>query len=138
MSFIAGYCGETRKYDSAWLEEQVGSYSILPGENREGYDTQVMETKFGHLIQKHKRNYPIHSPPFKDANGNLLVSLGFMHKSGMLYANERLVTTCVNESPKALEQCEGEFVAIFADGLSGAVHIVNDRFASRPFYASSP
>ncbi|HWW88093.1 MAG TPA: hypothetical protein VNZ26_31060 [Vicinamibacterales bacterium] len=44
-----------------------------------------------------------------------------------------LLSACATTGPEALEECEGQFVAIYADH-EGAVHIVNDRFSSRPLY----
>jgi hypothetical protein len=136
MGFIAGYVGGNSKDESARLEERVRSFAILPGADPEDYDDFVIETPFGHVIQKYRKDYPVRSAPSRDENGNLVATLGFVHDAGVLKRNEQLLQSCVAHSPRILEQCEGEFVSVFCDGRSGDVHIVNDRFASRPFYFS--
>ena len=53
--------------------------------------------------------------------GNALLVLGFLNSEpGWL-------------SVEQLEETEGEFVAVLSEE-SGTVHIINDRFGSRPFY----
>ena len=87
-------------------------------------------TRFGYT----SKNYPLQSRPYRDKQGNLLVSLGYFYNQDVTDSREQFVERCTGNSSKALEECEGEFVSIFIEGLTGKVHIVNDRFASRPFY----
>ena len=134
MSFIAGYFTRKDKYDSLVLEERVKSFPVITGEEPDSYESSVVETKFGHVIQKYKRNYPVQSKPCGDGEDNLLVTLGFLFSGGSLIDHKSILESCVRDSAEVLEEYEGEFVAIFSEGSSGKVHIINDRFASRPFY----
>jgi Asparagine synthase len=134
MGFMAGYVSRQGAHESLLLEEQVKSYPILTGEAPDRYENRVIETKFGHIIQKYQRSYPMQSQPCQDVHGNLLVALGFLSTDHSLPSHEHLLACCVRDCANALEACEGEFVAIFVEGPSGTVHLVNDRFASRPFY----
>jgi len=134
MSFIAGYLTRKDKLAFSLLEEKVKLYPVLIGEESDSYEDLIVETPFGHIIQKYKKNYPINQHPSQDGNGNLLVRLGFFYISDSINDNETLLERCVRNSPKTLEECEGEFVFIFSERHSRELHIVNDRFASRPFY----
>lgn len=134
MSFIAGYVSRKNTYETAIVEKKVKLYNILSYEDSGNYENVVIKTKFGHIIQKHRRDYPIQSKPCMDIHGNLLVTLGFLYPSESITSHNRLLDLCVENASQILEGCEGEFVSIFVEGYSGTVHIINDRFASRPFY----
>jgi len=133
MSFLAGYVSQTGKYEADHVQTKVSSYSIVSGENSQDYKNLIVEMKFGHIIQKYKTTHPIQPRCIEDVNGNLLLTLGFFRSPDSV-DYEDLFERCVNDSVRYLETCEGEFVALFAEGNSGRVHIINDRFASRPFY----
>ena len=134
MSLIAGYLSRKGKHETAIVEKKVKSYNILSYEDPGDYENVVIETKFGHIIQKYKRDYPIQSKPCRDINGNLLVTFGFLYPLESITSRKKLLELCVGNSSQILEECEGEFVSIVAEGHSGTVHIINDRFASRSFY----
>src|SRR5215510_6054484 len=87
-------------------------------------------------VRRARTAHPVQSQPCQDVHGNLLVVLGFLATDHGLPSHEHLLAGCVRDSVQVLEACEGEFVAMFVEGPSGKVHIVNDRFASRPFYGS--
>jgi hypothetical protein len=135
MSLIGGYFDKKRiKIDNAAIQKKLTLYSIIPNENHHDYENLATETRFGHIVQKYKKNYPILNPVHQDTHGNLLITLGFLYKFGKIMNSEKLFDLCVKNSAKSLEECEGEFVSIFVEGHSGDLHIINDRFASRPFY----
>jgi len=121
MSLIAGYQARNGRIQSAELRAKLESYRILTEDDLSSYNNQIVETRFGCLMWKYKADYPIQLPPSRDGNGNALLILGFLTSQAALL------------SPTQLEKAEGEFVAIHSD-RSGEVHIVNDRFGSRPFY----
>ena len=56
MSFIAGYFSKTGKHELALLREKVQSFCICPGEDSEEYENLILETRYGHVIQKFKKN----------------------------------------------------------------------------------
>jgi hypothetical protein len=130
MAFIAGYIAERPKPIDV-IRERVRAFSILPGESGAADEQAVIALPFGHLIIKHKATHPIRPRIATDAEGNALATLGYVlsgeDAKGLLSASARTAA-------RSLEECEGEFVAVFADATTGAVHIVNDRFSARPFY----
>ena len=83
------------------------------------------------MIIKHKSNYPIKPQIESDLDGNVLAILGFVGSGEDIKTR---LARAVRTEAQSLEECEGEFVAVFADAATGAVHIVNDRFSSRPLY----
>jgi asparagine synthase (glutamine-hydrolysing) len=124
MSFLAGYVTKNGTVSRTEIEPKLRTFPILPEDDLSDYENLVIETRCGYLLQKYKKHYPIRFRPYQDAHGNTLLLLGFLfppQQSGE------------GVSPTQLEQCEGEFVAVFAEA-SGTLHIINDRFASRPFY----
>jgi hypothetical protein len=130
MSFIAGYVGRKGRYESSSLEQRAKSYRILADDDLDDYRTLMFETKTGHLIQKCKARYPVQTPPACDNEGNILLTLGFTRSAPASVLLESSIRNCA----ASLEEAEGEFVFILAEGRSGRVHIVNDRFGARPFY----
>jgi hypothetical protein len=133
MALMAGYVSKRGKLKAALLGRRTVSFVILPGEDATSYKDVVIETKFGHVIQKYKSDHPMPPVVQTDDEGNVLAVLGFMCMHDSVSSYQRLLAACVVDA-RAVEQCAGEFVAIFVDGSSGAVHIINDRFAARPFY----
>src|SRR5262245_21743054 len=121
MSLIAGCIIKNGKVSRAQIESTLQNYRILAEDDPGSYDNLIIENRFGYLLRKYKKNYPVQLKPYSDVSGNTLLVLGF------LCSTERFL------SDKQLEQCRGEFVAVSAEA-SGKVHIINDRFGSRPFY----
>ena len=121
MSLIAGYLARNRKASRAWIERFLQSYTILAEDELSDYENLVIETQCGYLIQKIKKIYPVQNKPYTDVNGNTVLILGF------LSSTKRVL------SPKHLEESEGEFIAVYSEAC-GTVHIINDRFGSRPCY----
>ena len=76
------------------------------------------------------------SPPiFYEAQGEKTLSAtGFFISSKQNSSSQLACLDCTFFSDKDLEQQEGEFVAVLSDKSQRALHIVNDRFASRPFF----
>jgi hypothetical protein len=129
LAFIAGYVAE-RPQSTEAIRDRARAFSILPGESDCDYMNAIITTHSGHLIVKHKAAYPIKPQIASDAEGNVLVILGIV-LSGDAGA---LLPPAVRTGGRSLEECEGEFVAVFAEAATGTAHIVNDRFSSRPFY----
>jgi hypothetical protein len=77
----------------------------------------------GHLIATVPGGHPVPARIVTNGGGRALAALGFMLTEPK---------DALTGGAAALDQCEGEFVVAFADG--GALHLVNDRFASRPCY----
>lgn len=119
MSLIAGYLTRKSKHETAFVEKKVKSYNILSYEDFDDYENVVIETKFGHIIQKYTKDYPIQSRPCKDVNGNLLVTLGFLYTSDLTTSREKLLELCVGNAAKVLEECEGGLFASLLKNIPG-------------------
>ena len=128
MAFVAGYVSNERQYTTAELVERLGSFSILPGEAA-ACEQRVVEIPHGHLLIKHRMTYPIPPRLVVDERGSTLATLGFLDADP-----KDALTACVGSDARSLDDCEGEFIAAFADVASGTLHVVNDRFAARPCY----
>lgn len=130
MAFIAGYVAE-RPQPTEVISRRVRAFSILPGESPTDYQHCVVRTRSGHLIAKYKAAHPIRPGTATDASGNALATLGFVLPQTDVHT---ALAMAAQTSGNSLERAEGEFVAVFVEGSSGRVHIVNDRLSSRPFY----
>jgi hypothetical protein len=108
----------------------------LPSDTGTNFLTDVLRIRFGHLISKHKIGYRHRTPTIVDQDGNVLLISGYLFppSGDGVDAYRHLLSRCVETGGKALEACEGEFVGLFAEGRSGTLHIVNDRFGACPFY----
>jgi Asparagine synthase/Glutamine amidotransferase domain len=130
MALIAGYVAD-RPYTDDDVRRRTCVVSILPGDRGVDYEHAFVPTRFGHLVTKYRRAHPSQPRVTRDVEGNVLLTLGFLVPASDTRA---LMAAAAKSSGRALEGCEGEFVAIFAEAVTGTVHVVNDRFSSRPFY----
>jgi Glutamine amidotransferase domain/Asparagine synthase len=124
MSLLAGCVTKNGTVSRTEIERKLRTYSILTEDDLSEYENLAIETRCGYLLQKYKKHDHIRFQPHRDADGNTFLPLGLLftpQQSGWAV------------SPTQLEQCEGEFVAVLAEA-SGTLHIINDRFGSRPFY----
>lgn len=133
MSFIAGYIRESGRLDTSWVNRRVTEFSILTNDDPSSYENGVHVIPFGHLLWKFRKNFPL--PPNIAVDGdNILLTLGFHLPCKQKHSSKDLVEKCRHEGANILEHIEGEFVSVYSDGSIGALHIVNDRFASRPMF----
>jgi hypothetical protein len=128
MAFTAGYVSTTVQYDTEDLLERLKAFAMLPAETRAS-ENRVLPVGRGHIVVKYKPTYPRPPRIATDAAGNVLVTLGFM-----VDESRDVLASCATSGGRALEECEGEFLAVFADAARGELHLVNDRFAARPCY----
>src|SRR5262245_34015286 len=96
--------------------------------------TRVIPSKIGQLICRHDTRRLTPLRVIQDAEGNVLTILGFVRWTEPGTSEDGLLELVARHGARALERQEGQFVAVFVDGESGTVHLVNDRFSSRPFY----
>jgi Asparagine synthase/Glutamine amidotransferase domain len=131
VALIAGSVAVQSSSGIEDVRQLVCRIPVVHGESNLEYVHGVLPIRFGHLVTKYKRTHP--SPPqvVCDVEGNVLVVLGYVVPH---VDPQHLLARAVKSSGQVLENCEGEFVAVFADGRTGVVHVVNDRFSSRPFY----
>lgn len=123
MGFIAGHVSKGHRYVDGEFLRAIQSHRIIAADDLNDYESILVETPLGYIAAKHKKDHPIPSKIYCDSNGNKLLVLGFLYSfDGILTATR-------------LETYEGEFIAVFLE-QSGNLHIVNDRFGSRPFYIS--
>ena len=137
MSVAAGYySGKGQRLATETVREWISGYRILPSEGDGDVLTDIRQMKHGHLISHYKRGYRHQTPTVADADGNVLMTVGYLFPPGPQGPDryQDLLSRCVRTRGKALEDCEGEFVALFAEGPAGVVHLVSDRFGACPFY----
>jgi hypothetical protein len=99
-------------------EGRLQSFAILPGEE----PSDVFAIANGHLVSKHRTTYPIVPRLVGDEHGNALLTLGFM-----LDAPKDLLASCATTAGRTLEDCECEFLAIYAYAARNVPHLINDR-----------
>jgi hypothetical protein len=134
MSILAGYVGKNGRLPKDLIDDKIKSFSCMTNDNPLNYDSRLFPTQFGHVITRCKPDYPIRFDSPSDSSGNVLAVLGFFSFTDQPNSLKTLFNRCVKESPKIIENLEGEFVSVFSESRTGKIHIINDRFASRPFY----
>lgn len=135
---IGGYFSREHRLADDAIRERLRVFSIVPGDAPDDYENVVIPFEFGHVVAKYKpaacKQVSRHGE-----NGCSLLTLGFQDPSA-----DQLVSrthgprtgreSAPEEAAQAIETAEGEFVSILLEHDRPRVHIVNDRFASRPFY----
>src|SRR5262245_58123255 len=130
MALCAGYIAAGSKWDFSALTRLVERFEPASSMKEQRSEHQIIETPHGHHVAASYCNAVNRPFVCQDEAGNSLILLGFVQvRSGC-----SLLQSAVSEGPASLEKLEGQFVAIFYHAPSGVVHIVNDRFGSRPFY----
>jgi hypothetical protein len=137
MTICGGYVSASSPIDRHVLDSIVQRSPEWPQSESHHYVTRIVSSKIGHLICKHdaRRLTPLRVA--QDSTGNLLTILGFIRWAKPGTSEHGLLELVAKHGVGALERQEGQFVAVFVEGESGTVHIVNDRFSSRPFYLVS-
>ena len=136
MTICAGYVSAS-PIDRQVIDRIAHGSPEWPHADSHHYATRIVSAKSGHLICKHDTRKLTPLNVAQDANGNVLTVLGFIRWATPGTCEEALLALIRRHGIDALERQEGQFVAVFVDGESGTVHIVNDRFSSRPFYLLS-
>jgi len=137
MTICAGYLSALPSLESQWVRGIIEKFSVLERNDAHSDIVRIVDTKYGHQLCKYSLDTPARPYIAQDSQGNCLMILGFIRWDPLRKKEEAeraLLQLVVEKGPHALEEQEGQFVAIFVEGPSGTVHIVNDRFASRPFY----
>ena len=134
MSIVAGYVRKEGRFSDEIVKDKIKSFTCISNDKLDAYDHYVIRTKFGHIMMRYKSDYPLKYAPLNDFSGNTLAVLGFLRFTDSPKSLKDIFERCIAHSPKIIENCEGEFVAVFANGYTGELHIINDRFASRPCY----
>lgn len=133
MSFIAGYILRSGRLDATWVRQRLADFPILSGEEPNSYENGILAIPSGHLLWKFRKNFPL-PPTISTDDDNILLTLGFHLPHRQRQSGKDLIVKCRRRGAKILEHIEGEFVSIYSEGAIGALHIVNDRFASRPIF----
>jgi hypothetical protein len=135
MTLLAGYfCKDGREIDDI-VKSKVDNYSILPADPSDAYESSVIGTKFGHLLFKYRRGNAFAGQIYRGPGGNALALLGFVLPADKnAIANRAMKKAAIESCAADIEGMEGEFVAVLAGESSGDIHIINDRFASKPFF----
>lgn len=142
MSLIGGYYSfERNKRDTQEIYECVKAYRCLSNERRDDDEVVVYEHPCGHLFAKRKKGIRSLVSACRDKQQNLFISLGFLtqhdwqdwdFEQGALKPQEHYREDYADR----LTRAEGQFIAVYVNDRSQALHIVNDRFGARPLYYS--
>src|SRR5262249_40237325 len=131
MPLLAGYFAQS-KCEPHVLSAAVEGFQVTSAYKVDGKQSvsRIIETKYGHQLVHSSPNAIIQPTVVQDNNGNSLTLLGIVRPTSA----SLLLDSAVHKGATSLEHLEGQFVVVFCDTESGAVHVVNDRFGSRPFY----
>lgn len=138
MSFIGGYFCRGGRLSDEDIRKKLERFSILPGDDPGSYETVVESFKFGHIIAKFKPDGPTQIR----RTGNDAFSILTLGFHDLCY--DELVECRIPESEwssrascgraEMLKRSEGEFVSVLLERELESLHIVNDRFSTRPLY----
>src|SRR4030095_9227565 len=78
MVLIAGYLARNSKVSRAEIESIVQCFRILPEDDLNDYQNLIIETRFGYVMHKFKKNYPVQLKPYNDTSGHTVLILGFL------------------------------------------------------------
>lgn len=124
MSLIGGYFCRNGKWSDEVARRKLELFTILRGDSPEPYQHVTVPYQFGHLFAKYKAEGPC-QVRIAQTDAHRLVTLGF---------HDLDYKAIEPDLEKRLEQSEGEFVSLLLEGGGQCVHVVNDRFGTRPFY----
>ncbi len=133
MALVAGYFAtESQSTDS--IRQRVETFVVGLDDEPGTSKHRIAPYASGHIIVKSRLGFPLEPVLEIDASGNILGLLGYTidEKNG-----SSLLISGVTSSGGSLEQLEGQFVAVLVSVATGVVHIVNDRFSSRPLYVTT-
>jgi len=134
MSLLAGCIVKNGGQCVDSISNKIKSFACITKDNLGLYKYHILPIKFGCVVMRYRDNFSICHEPLKDATGNILAVLGFFHFSDATPSLESIFERCRDNSPQIIENCEGEFLSVFAESRTGRLHIFNDRFASKPCY----
>jgi hypothetical protein len=133
MSFIAGYILKSGKLDASWVKQKLADFSILADDEPDSYENGIVSIPAGQLLWKYRKNFPL--PPAVLTDGDsILLTHGFHLPQDQRKSGRDLIQKCRHRGPQLLENFEGEFVSVYSGGATETLHIVNDRFGSRPMF----
>ncbi len=143
MALIGGYFAHS-PLDNETVATRTRRFTILPSDGASAYDADILPFRAGHLIAKSRRQGAERVLSCRDSAGNLLLLLGYVVDGpgalhGLQQRSEddvltRDVPATWDLRADMLLEAEGEYVALLWDQARQELHVVNDRFAARPFY----
>jgi hypothetical protein len=131
MSFIAGYysigCTDGAGLTVS-LEDKLRAFSIKPSDEPVEYDHRLLYAGCCHLMLKKKTRSTARARLEFRPSGELIALLGFNKYLDMDRAH-----VPVEDLISGIKNADGEYICMLVD-REGVLHIINDRFAARPFY----
>jgi hypothetical protein len=140
MSLIGGYFNfNNTVLEDNFLLSKLKSFKCIPNEQEEEYDISISQFQYGHLFSKSKKNIRSMTSMVSDSIGNCFVSLGYLNLNDWKNWNStegklEIEPKMFSGFPNKLIEAEGEFTSIYFSNSDRCLHIINDRFAARPFY----
>ncbi len=140
MSIIGGYfLFHGAKVDAGELRRKVQAFQIPSVGDSQNNEAILYEYEYGHLFIQQRNNVRSLITVASGGEGNLFLSLGYLTLQD--WSDWDVDQGCLRISRyepgglvEDIKRAEGEFVAIYKQRNSDELHIINDRFAARPFY----
>jgi asparagine synthase (glutamine-hydrolysing) len=130
MSLIAGYYNVRRTPDHASFREKLNRFTILPSDKLDDYETAFIKSASGGLMIMQRPNSPCSVVRRSGREGDLLL-LGFNETVSSARCDEE---HNVRDKIEQVKSNDGEYLCAVLEREEDVLHIVNDRFASRPLY----
>ena len=134
MSILAGCFSKNGKIEADEIIGKVKNFPIITGDDIYSYNNTISKVKYGLIVDKYKSDYPIQIKPCQDGEGNHLSILGYLKSPNLTNRIDSVITMFNHNISDAPNKLEGEFVLVYCEGRTGKIHIINDRFGSKPFY----
>jgi len=138
MALTGGCFSTNTKWQVELIRQKLESFSIIPSDRPQEYKTKIFEGKFGYLVTKFKKDAPV-QVRYKTDDNHVVLTLGFhdlQYSQGTdeAFAKSKPAVLTGRDPSKQIEESEGEFVSLLMEHDSGDIHIIDDRFAVRPFF----
>lgn len=134
MNILAGFFNTNPRHDNRRILERIRAFK-MQGAGLVN-DHAIVRTVSDHMAvaQSYKRSNPPLCRPQIDPEGSSLFIFGFIYPGAKRNYPGGLLQACVEQSADILHDIQGEFVTVFCDARKKQIRIVNDRYASRPFF----
>jgi hypothetical protein len=139
MSIIGGFFYFETIPDQHDICDCLNHFHCLSSESREDDHIGIIKYAHGYLFSKGKQNVRSLITSKKDSLGNAFVMLGYSNLDDWKawnVAEGRLGLPDVfpPSFPDKLIDMEGEYTALYFEAQTDTLHVINDRFGSRPLF----
>lgn len=139
MSIIGGFFYFENTPDQHDIHEVLNQFHCLSSESTHDDKIEVTQYAHGYLFSKGKQNIRSLITSKKDSLGNAFLMLGYSNLNDWKAWNVSQDSLALPDvfgpsfSDK-LTEMEGEYTAFYFDAKTDILHVINDRFGSRPLF----